>query len=499
MSLSYFAIDASIFTTIDAYFMLWSLVLILLIFTLVSRNYYSWKVNSWDHHRNFLKPLSNLLKNGVVTNDNEFQETLTKWYKKADTYMKNRSVFNFLRFILITLFPICYLADFLLYRYTFVLDMLESSLYNQVIFIIIGSILILHSMFFVLGQEEEYIKRFRWSVENIIKSEVFKLDETMRNTIKSIKNDINYLSKVDFEKIILDLRQILYMDLFDILKSAQFKFDLYKIYVLFKSKGSFDIITIIDTYIENLNFILYHQTINKENSQKVLDALSSFKDLKLGFKNELKNSKKLSFSILSRKESKRVTRIYDRWFREIHNDTFWRKFITNVLEKTEHDYWDFKQTFEWWKSNERKVQKESKLKFCKHVCAFANSMGGVLLIGISDKIPRKIFGLDDIENKKKELYEIIRNHVRKFTKFFEIVDVKLSNEDGLMKDCILIVIKQTKDVKKVFSKEDGAHFYPKRESTGIEYYDDEEILYEKKAQDRDNYDFMVVLKGISNQ
>ncbi|MBY8992023.1 MAG: ATP-binding protein [Candidatus Lokiarchaeota archaeon] len=204
--------------------------------------------------------------------------------------------------------------------------------------------------------------------------------------------------------------------------------------------------------------------------------------------------KTLKYFRLHKKEVQYSKEETARWLSVIQSNVFWEKFVKNVSNKKERVYFDFKRTYNWWTPNRRNI-KQSKLEVCKDVCSFANERGGVLMIGITDILPRKIVGLEDVENKKKELHEILRTNIRKYNKVFEIVDVNLTDEKGINRTCIFIVIQQTKDVKS-FVKRDGVLCYPKRESAGTIFLPKENIRQEKSRITQDNYFFLRIIKSL---
>ena len=54
-----------------------------------------------------------------------------------------------------------------------------------------------------------------------------------------------------------------------------------------------------------------------------------------------------------------------------------------------------------------KNKKKKEVEFCEDVTSFANMEGGVLIIGISNKIPRNVTGIEDLENKMKYTKDVI--------------------------------------------------------------------------------------------
>ncbi len=98
----------------------------------------------------------------------------------------------------------------------------------------------------------------------------------------------------------------------------------------------------------------------------------------------------------------------------ISDENFWIKFVKKSMEdnRIETELWDFKRTLDLWNIKEIQELSKSKIKFCQHIASFANNQGGVLIIGISDKIPLKIIGLD---------YDSLENRVRDLQCFFSYI------------------------------------------------------------------------------
>jgi len=65
--------------------------------------------------------------------------------------------------------------------------------------------------------------------------------------------------------------------------------------------------------------------------------------------------------------------------------------------RIETQLWDFKETLEMWHAK-HKEKEEAEVKFGEQIAAFANTNGGVLIIGITDKPPRKVIGVQDLES-----------------------------------------------------------------------------------------------------
>ena len=79
----------------------------------------------------------------------------------------------------------------------------------------------------------------------------------------------------------------------------------------------------------------------------------------------------------------------------VTNPGFWSASIRKMMDYVlEDQLWDFKETLAMWHtSGDQKRRLE--VGFCERIAAFANAHGGAMVIGISDKVPRKIVGLSD--------------------------------------------------------------------------------------------------------
>ena len=177
----------------------------------------------------------------------------------------------------------------------------------------------------------------------------------------------------------------------------------------------------------------------------------------------------------------------------LSKDSFWLSFVTRVMARTiEAQLWDFKESLDMWQTTGQE-KSEAKVKFCRQVAAFANARGGVLIIGITNALPRKIVGIDDLENKLKFTKEVIRTHID----YYEIVrfcPLMMRNEEGIERQCLVIVIMESKDVVRV-RRVDGTFSHPIRLETGIVESDYHELSRSKGSAMEDNYDFIMDLNS----
>ncbi len=179
----------------------------------------------------------------------------------------------------------------------------------------------------------------------------------------------------------------------------------------------------------------------------------------------------------------------------LYDESFWKKFILKVMgdHRIESKLWDFKQTLEMWKAPDPKIKREKQIEFCEHIAAFGNNLGGALIIGISDKAPRKIIGLENMETKVKQLHNLIRNLISYKGDFVHFQPLIMKDEKGNDKNCLIIAIAQTKDVLGV-RHDNGTYRYKLRIETGSEPVNPEEIKEKKANVRKDNYDFLHNIK-----
>lgn len=179
------------------------------------------------------------------------------------------------------------------------------------------------------------------------------------------------------------------------------------------------------------------------------------------------------------------------------SDVFWEEFIVKVrdLHKPE-SLWDFKKTFEMWhipSGRNEKLKAEKELQFAEEIASIANSTGGVLLVGITDSPPRQTEGIGDdlteLERKLKYTRDVSRNYLVYPRDILHFQLVKVKNSDGFLKNCLVIVIKQTCETVSVKDK-DGRFTYPIRQETGLTRVTDDYIWRQKMHIKSDNFDFI---------
>lgn len=176
----------------------------------------------------------------------------------------------------------------------------------------------------------------------------------------------------------------------------------------------------------------------------------------------------------------------------LYNESFWQSFVKKAVDIIiERQLWDFKETFEMWHMKNREKQ-DAEIKFCEQIAAYANERGGVLIVGITDKIPRKIKGVEDLENKLKFTKSTIKRYINYANEFFHFQLIALKDDVGIDKNCLIIAIAQTKDVISVKDNSEK-YSYPIRSETGLDRVDYETIKKSKIFVHHNNYDFILNL------
>jgi hypothetical protein len=177
----------------------------------------------------------------------------------------------------------------------------------------------------------------------------------------------------------------------------------------------------------------------------------------------------------------------------LYRESFWKNFIIKSMnvDRIENQLWDFKETFEMWHMKNKEKEK-AEIKFCEQIAAFANVNGGVLIVGVIDKTPRRIIGVPDLENKLKFTKSTLKRYINYPTDFIHFQQILMKGESGKDVSCLLIAIAQTKDV--IFVKDESGKFsYPIRLETGLGRSDYDKVKNSKINVLHDNYNFILNL------
>ncbi|EMI25094.1 RNA-binding domain-containing protein [Rhodopirellula europaea] len=152
---------------------------------------------------------------------------------------------------------------------------------------------------------------------------------------------------------------------------------------------------------------------------------------------------------------------------EFESEAYWRRFVEVATATTlqEPEYFDFKQTIDFWLRPKGEPKNKAKFEFCKDVAAFANAGGGVLVVGVTDD--REVIGIDaglDLENCIKSLHDAEARHLRSGNGLIRTIEFSVGDANGSPATCLAILVPETSAPMSVELR--GAHYYPIRKGPG---------------------------------
>ena len=162
-------------------------------------------------------------------------------------------------------------------------------------------------------------------------------------------------------------------------------------------------------------------------------------------------------------------------------------------QRIEDDLWDLKQTLDFWNRAGKTEKKEAKIKFCDQVTSFANTNGGLIIVGITNDDPKKIVGVDNLEERVKQIKKVIRQFTKPSKDFIRCRNVLIEDINNQMKSCLIVAIKQTEEPILVNHLNDE-YICKRRNNTETEIASYEEILRNKETINHANFDFFYYLK-----
>jgi len=173
------------------------------------------------------------------------------------------------------------------------------------------------------------------------------------------------------------------------------------------------------------------------------------------------------------------------------SDEFWREFITKArnVKTSEPQLWDFKETLTIWHVKTDAEKRKAKVQFAEDVASFANTSGGVLIVGVNDK--REIVGVGtghELENRLKVASDVLARHIdydREIVSFRQVVVGE--------KICLIVLVSQACGAVAVTDGE-GHYSYPLRRETGISRERREDVPVLRLDLKSDNLDFMHELR-----
>lgn len=184
----------------------------------------------------------------------------------------------------------------------------------------------------------------------------------------------------------------------------------------------------------------------------------------------------------------------------LHDHAYWRDFIQKAaaFRGAEPELWDLKETLDMWRARGQGYA-AAKLDFAKDMAAFANTRGGVMIVGVTDRA-RQIVGVgprNDLENWLTDTARVIDEYVvyPRSLVTFEQVEVPTAT---IPKLCLVIIIAQAIEAVSVRDDE-GRFMYPVREASGKKLVSLLDTTARKRHIKFDNYDFLDVLAQFVRQ
>jgi Putative DNA-binding domain len=174
------------------------------------------------------------------------------------------------------------------------------------------------------------------------------------------------------------------------------------------------------------------------------------------------------------------------------SDAFWREFIVKAAKwkGSETQVWDFKETLTMWHSK-NEAKQDAKVEFAEDIAAFANTKGGVLVVGITDKT-REIVGISgpraDLENRVKFASDVIVSLVERGDQITKLRQVAIE-VNGERRIVIVVLVAQASGVIGVHNGT-GQYTFPVRRETGKALVSKSDVAGGKTLIKSDNYDFL---------
>jgi hypothetical protein len=150
------------------------------------------------------------------------------------------------------------------------------------------------------------------------------------------------------------------------------------------------------------------------------------------------------------------------------SDEFWRQFIAKAttVKTVERQLWDFKKTLTLWHIKGENEKRDAKVTFAEDIASFANTSGGLLIVGIDDQ--KNIVGVGtgrELENRLKIARDVAAQHIEYDRELVSFRQVAVK-DNGQEKICLIIVISQAGSPVGVTDGQ-GSYRYPVRRETGI--------------------------------
>jgi predicted HTH transcriptional regulator len=168
--------------------------------------------------------------------------------------------------------------------------------------------------------------------------------------------------------------------------------------------------------------------------------------------------------------------------------------VNFVIERNlpEDRLWDLKKTLDMWGFGEGEKE-AGQLSFASDISAFANSFGGVIIIGVKDR-PREIVGVKPTEEQLNQITNVIGRLTNLPPNLVEVYQVQISSGKFTGRSIIVVCIPQSKET--IYIKDKSGNLkYKIRGVSGNEPVKKELIDYEKSNNiGIDNFDFFNEIK-----
>ncbi len=175
------------------------------------------------------------------------------------------------------------------------------------------------------------------------------------------------------------------------------------------------------------------------------------------------------------------------------SDAFWREFVSKASQRkgTERQLWDLKETLSMWHILDATAKEAAKVELGEDIAAFANTTGGVLVVGVTDKT-REIVGVsgarNELENRLKFANDVIARVVERGVSITKIRHVPVE-VNGQSRVIVIILVAQSRKAVGVDTG-GGRYTYPVRRETGKSLVSRDEAGTSKMYLKSDNYDFL---------
>lgn len=146
----------------------------------------------------------------------------------------------------------------------------------------------------------------------------------------------------------------------------------------------------------------------------------------------------------------------------LESEQFWDRFAREVVltGSPETEVWDAKETLDAWHCpSATRLSKE--VQFAERAASFANCDGGALILGISDKPPRKLIGIRDTEHRATNVRDLLERLAGLDPTVARVMPVRIQADGGAPKLCLVVAIAQTSIPIRV-DQGNGTWSYPVR-------------------------------------